>query len=98
MSLDADEGTVTTRVLADAAGPLIVNANAHGGSLWVEVLGNDGKALPAYSKDDCVPLRSDSTQQRVRWKTKDSLPLTDKGVRLKFWLKDAKLYAFRNGR
>ena len=99
VSLDADahEGHVTTRLLSNAAGPLRVNAEAHGGSIRIEVLGENGKPLPGFSKDDCLPLDTDGTDQRVRWKTQASLPTSNNDVRLRFLLRKAKLYSFRCG-
>jgi hypothetical protein len=99
VSLDAgaDEGMITTRVLIDddAAGQLLINAEAQGGAIRVEVIGGDGKVLPGYAKSDCLPSTGDGIRQRVRWKAQDVLPSTDKGIRLRFWLTDAKLYSFQ---
>ena len=97
VSLDAGdrEGIVTTRVLSSLAAPLSVNAQAKGGSIHVEVLSVNGKPLPAFGKEDCVPLTSDGIRQRVRWKTRGSMPGNKKGIRLRFRLKNAKLYSFR---
>jgi len=98
VSLDAGstQGRVTTRLLRDAEGPLLVNADARGGSIRVEVLGQDGAPLPGFSASDCLPLTADETDQRVRWKTQTTLPPSD-GVRLRFSLRDAKLFSFRCG-
>ncbi len=99
VSLDAgpDEGRITTRLLDDAAGPLLVNADARGGSLRVEVLGADGEHLPGFEASDCLPVTTDGTDLPVRWKTQAAVPLADKGVRLRFILREAKLYSFRCG-
>jgi len=96
VSLDAgpEEGRITTRLLSDMAGPLLVNADARGGSIRVEVLGNDGKPLPGFAAGDCRPLTMDGTDQRVRWQTQATLPTSNNDIRLRFSLREAKLYSF----
>ena len=80
-----------------------MNVESPRGRLYVEVCGEDGKALPGFTRNDCVPITSDDTKRLVTWKNGDSLEsLSGKPVRLKFYLINAKIYAFwvssnRNG-
>jgi hypothetical protein len=103
-SLDAGryEGTVTTKVLRGAEGPLAVNfltarGKAYGtGWLKVEVLDEHGKPISGYSLADCNVLRGDHLNQVVTWKTREALP-TGRPIRLRFVMTDARLYSFRAG-
>ncbi len=87
----------TTRAMRHASGPLLVNADASGGSIRVEVLGPGGRPLPGYSARDCAAIRSDGIAHRVRWRSHDRLPDTDEPIRLRFVLVHASLYSFLAG-
>lgn len=99
VSFDAGEaeGSLTTRPMRNAQGPLLVNADASGGSIRVEVLGPDGQALPGYSARDSVAIKTDSVSRKVTWKTANELPDTNDPIRLRFHLKNASLYSFLAG-
>jgi hypothetical protein len=63
--------------------------------VYVEVCSLDGKALPNFSYSDCQPISTDSTKHLVTWKGGNSLELyIGKPIRFKFYLTNAKLYAF----
>jgi len=96
VSLDAGEspGVVTTEPFTPTNQPLVVNADAEGGTVRVELLGDDGKPLPGYSAAECEPLTGDGVEQRIRWRNHDTPP-ADATVRLRFQLRNASLYAFR---
>ena len=98
-SLDASatEGVITTKDLIGAGGPLAVNYAATNGVLRVEVLDEDGNAIPGYSRDDCDPLTGDSVNQTVTWGGLRELPQTKKPLRLRFLLRNASLYSFSAG-
>jgi len=88
-------GTVETRPLIFDGKTLHVNADSQYGKLRVELLDHSGEPIPGFTADDCVPMRADSTDASIRWKKQVSLPtLAGKPVRLKFYLKGAKLYSF----
>jgi hypothetical protein len=95
VSLDAGPsgGYAETVPLQGAGGRLYVNADAREGNLTVEALTLDGKVLPGFSSESCEEIRSDSVRHLVRWKGKDSLA-AGKNYRLRFKLKNAKLYSF----
>ena len=96
-SLDAGEktGTLTTRPLRFKGENLFVNFAAPQGELRVEVLTLDGKTYGGYSAATCVPLRGDSTRQRVTWKSGDNIARAkEKNVKLRFTLTNGALYSF----
>lgn len=96
-SLDAGStgGVLVTRKLINAAGALRVNCSAVGGSIWVEVLDENGDVLPGYSQADCAPLQDDSTDAPVAWGERSTLPATGGPIRLRFILQNASIYSFR---
>ncbi|HEU5318107.1 MAG TPA: glycosyl hydrolase family 32, partial [Chloroflexota bacterium] len=66
------------------------------GEARVEVLGEDGSTLDGFSSDDCAPLRVNTVDARVAWKGGRALQsLTGRPVRLRFRLKNARLYSYR---
>jgi hypothetical protein len=97
VSMDAaqEPGTLTTKPLNFNGRYLYVNANAAKGELQVEVLGPDGKPIAPFTKQNCVPVRSGKTRQRVTWKTaRDLARLRNRPVSLKFYSRNANLYSF----
>ena len=62
----------------------------------MELLDAEGTPLPGYAYADAVPLHGDSVRMPVRWKAgQDVGPQSGKPVRLRFHLRDCKLYAFQ---
>lgn len=59
MSLDtsATEGTLLSKLLFFSGHRLLVNADASGGSLEVELLDRDGAVIPGYSQPAQLPGR-----------------------------------------
>ena len=89
------EGTLTTRVLRFAGKHLFVNLAAPDGELRAEVLDSDGKPIAPFTRDNCVPVRADSTLQAVTWKGATNLAaMAGTPVRLRFHLRNGSLYAF----
>ena len=100
VSVDGGDETgalITKPILCDG-GPLTINAAAQGGMAGVAVLDESGIQYRGYSMEECAKFDGDSLAQRVTWRDKTSLDeLKGKVIRLKFYLKNAKLYAFRLG-
>jgi hypothetical protein len=89
------EGTLTTRPLRFKGSHLFVNADSGSGILAVELLGADGRAIPPFSKSNCLPVHVDSTLHEVRWKGgADLTALAGQVVRVRFHLRGARLYSF----
>jgi hypothetical protein len=62
----------------------------------VEILEKNGVARPGFSRADCPEIYGDAFDQEVRWQSAAELKdLTGQTVRLRFYLRDADLYAFR---
>jgi hypothetical protein len=81
---------VVTQPLVATGDPLRVSADAKGGTLQVEVVETDG-----FKLDDCELVSSDVTDCEVKWKGGKTLAeLKGKTVRLKFVIRNARLYAF----
>ena len=111
VSLDAGpvEGTLTTKPMVWPGGDLLVNVDCNTvagptdrgtGYARVEVLGPRGGTVAGYRVRDCVTLTDDykrgDPNQTVRWRGERSLhALLGRQVRLRFYLRQARLYAFR---
>ncbi|NLS97330.1 MAG: hypothetical protein GXX96_34765 [Planctomycetaceae bacterium] len=97
-SMDADDngGTLTTRPLLFHGNCLFVNVDATSGELAAEILDADGNAIPSYTVRDCKPVRNvDSTICQLEWGDgKDLSGLAGTPARIRFSLKNAKLFAF----
>jgi hypothetical protein len=99
VSLDAADqpGTVTTVPLVYDGDVLTVNADiAKGGYLKAELLDTEGNVLDGYSLSDCNKVTGDELAARITWKKHKTLARNAKqGLRLRFELKNARLYSFR---
>src|SRR5436190_10502084 len=91
-ALDAgpDAGIVVTKPLTFKGTRLLVNLAAKG-SLRVSLLDDSGKAIPGFENAEAT---GDSLSQEIRWAS-DLAALEGKTVRLRFELRDAKLFAFQ---
>ena len=97
VSMDAGEksGTLTTRPVTFSGKQLFVNADCPQGELRVEILDAAGKVIAPFTKENCEPVRADTTKQVVHWKNGGDLSaLAGKPVRFRFHLTNGKLYAF----
>jgi len=99
----ASGGTVTTHPLRltyrggrkPERGILTVNADASLGSIQVELLDAQGKTVPGFSVDDCIPMTVDGLDHIIRWKSQPTLyPVFGKPVKMRFHLKDTTVYGF----
>jgi len=100
-SMDASEpgGILTTRPVRFSGQYLFVNVENPQGQLRVEALDSEGRVIPPFTRDNCVPIQTDSTCQPVQWKTgllgpRDLSRLAGKAVRFRFHLTQGKLYSF----
>ena len=97
VSLDAGEaeGTMTTRLLILEGEHLVINAQAREGSVAVEVLDCESHPITGLSLSDCDTFSGDNVRHTVTWQGKSDLSLLQgQPVRLRFYLKKAKLYSF----
>ena len=95
VSLDAGpfEGWVQTLPMGISGSHLIVNADASGGKLVVEVLSESGESIEGYGADDCTPISSDNVRHSVTWGEREQLP-RDRPICLRFHMRDTDLYSF----
>jgi len=95
VSVNAEDGIVTTKKLVFIGDTLEVNADAKGGSITVEALGDQGKVIEGFSKNDCTPITTDSVRHVVKWTGNSDCHLIQaRPIKLRFYLKKAKLYSF----
>ena len=100
VSVDAgdDTGTLVTKPFRCDGGRLSINAAARGGSVAVVVLDEAGIQHDGFARVDCALFDGDSVHHGVTWRDKLSLEeLKGRDIRLKFYLRSAKLYSFAVG-
>jgi hypothetical protein len=96
-SLDADEagGSVRTRSVRFRGKHLFVNVDATAGELRAEILDEAGRSIPPFSRERAIPVSVDRTLQAVHWQgAPDLSTVSGKPVKLRFHLKNGKLYSF----
>ena len=93
-------GEFTTPVLQFGGARLELNCDgAAGGWLKVEIQDPDGQPLPGYGLADAVAVVGNSTCKPVKWTDRDTVEkLIGQPVRLRFVMRDVKLYAFQFSR
>jgi hypothetical protein len=96
VSVDADgEATLITRRFIAIGDTLVVNAKADQGAIRVEAIDALGRVIKGFSKDDCKPITGDNVRHVVSWKGGSNChPLQARPIKLRFHLKQAKLYSF----
>ena len=66
-----------------------------GGYIKVSVLNENAGGIGGYGESECRGIRTDTTDGEVIWKQNKTLAgLKGRYIRLKFALKDAKIYSF----
>jgi len=90
-------GEITTPLLKFSGKRLELNVETSGGgSVIVELLNENGKPIPGFSKDDAIPVNGNSVRMPVRWGDRAEVStLTGKPVRIRFHMRNCKLYAFQ---
>lgn len=97
-SMDAsfDGGSLTTRPLFLGGNALSLNVRCDYGQVLIELLDAQDHPISGFSKEDCVPLQIDSVDARVAWRNQRSFAgLKEQPVKIKFYLFNARLYAYR---
>jgi len=90
-------GTLITKPLVFSGDCLELNVDTGaGGSLLVEVQDFQGKPIPGFTQEDAQPVRGNYIVKQITWKEKNSVDeLAGKLIKLKFIMRDTKLYAFQ---
>ena len=68
-----------------------------GGSVHVELLDERGEPISGFSREEALPVNGNSVRKQVRWKGLDSdvSRLAGKPIKLRFLMRECKLYAFQ---
>lgn len=101
-----EEGVVTTIPFRpprpNSATHLILNVDASHGEVLAEVTDVDGNPLDMVSRADCIPIKGDHTRAVVNFKAgpghyfgRGNYLRFAQDVRFRFYLRNAKLYAFK---
>jgi len=90
-------GAVTTKPFKLDSSKLEVNVDAAQGRFCVEVLDATGQPFPGFAQKDCQNIKGvDELRFEPKWKRHVNLSvLRDREVRLRFHLRNARLYAFK---
>lgn len=91
----ADGGSLVTLPFECAGGDLEINASARGGHVSVAVLDEEGFEHAGFARVCSALFDGDSVCQRMKWKDAVFDTLKGQRIRLKFYLQNASLYAFR---
>ena len=92
---DAGEGgSLTTEALDCAGDCLFINGDSRKGRICVEVLDQEGRVIPGFSREECIPFVEDSTCARIVWRDFSRIKKDHGALRLKFYLENASLYSF----
>jgi hypothetical protein len=98
------EGVLTTIPLQPTEPTwIILNADASEGEILVEVTDRDGNPIEGCTRADCIPIRGDHVRAVVNFKVETSqlfsrgnfMRFSGQIVRFRFYLRNAKLYAFK---
>ena len=90
-------GSIVTKPFKLVSNHLSINTNAEKGEIQVEILDAEGQAIPGYSGKDAPRTNGiNELAWQPQWKTATSLSaLRNQVIRLKFNLRQARLYAFQ---
>jgi hypothetical protein len=97
MDAGADEGSLLAGPWRMLPRRFLINADAEGGSVEVELVDGYERPLPGFSRADCIPITTSGKNQQVHWKG-DPHPCevdaeTRGGFMARITLKNAKLYS-----
>lgn len=87
-----EPGRIVTPAVIVAGESLSLNADAHDGSIGVQILDRDSKPIDGFAFADSAPVTADSLDAPLTWK-RPILDLKDKPVRIEFSLTNARLFA-----
>lgn len=90
-------GELLTRPLTFSGEHLEINySTSAAGQVLVELQDAEGKPIPGYTLEDCVPIYGDHIARTVEWKNgADVSALAGRPIRLRFVMSDADLYSLK---
>jgi len=100
VSLDASRqtGTLVTKPFSFTGDTLLVNCDASKGEVAVEVLDARSRKIAPFTLGNCEAIEADAVNHVVRWRGDGELSrLVGTPVRLRFTVRNARLYAFQFG-
>ncbi|MFZ1756985.1 MAG: hypothetical protein WAU10_24760 [Caldilineaceae bacterium] len=87
-------GQVTLKAIDSSPyGALTLNANAQEGSIWVELLNNEGRRIPGFDRAQALPITGDRLEHTVAWQTRTLAELPAQQVMLRIYIENAELFA-----
>ena len=102
---DVNGGYVITKEVKVTAPKLLVNCSVEHrafsrdwhGSVHTELVERTGRAIGGYTFRDCDPNHVDDLAHEITWKKKDVSALIGQNVYVRFYLRNAYVFAFRFG-
>lgn len=90
-------GTLTTVPMVFSGNWLELSVDTSaGGYVVAEIQDRQGQPIPGFTEQDAHPIRGSYVVKRISWKEKTAVSeLAGKPVKLKFNMRDTKLYAFQ---
>jgi hypothetical protein len=90
-------GTIVTKSFLLQGNQLELNADVSSGCIKVDLLNEDGSPIPGFSGDKAALIQNqDRSQLNVKWNNQGDLThLKGKIIKIRFRLKNAKLYLFQ---
>ena len=72
---------------------LTLNANAQAGTVWVEVLDEEGRRIPGFDRAHALPIKGDRLEHPVAWQEGTLQQVPVKNVMLRIYIENAELFA-----
>ena len=98
-SYDADSkgGELITKPIIFTGSRLTLNVDTSAtGEVKVEIQDEDGKSITNFDLNSCEPIHANECSKVVKWKHGvDVSNLSGKPIRLRFLMRNTKLYAFQ---
>ena len=93
------EGVLVTRALRTTGEHLHINAACRNGgsntsSIAAELTDAVGTPIPGFTKQECIPFRSDRVEHRFKWRSGKSIP-SGGFLRVRFFLQQAEIFSFQ---
>ena len=89
-----EDGTMTTRAFVFLGDTLLLNADAVGGAIAVEVLDREGRPIDGFGRDEAVVMTEDKIRHTLAWKGhKDLHQLQGRPIRLRLHLRSSRVFS-----
>jgi len=83
-----------TRIFAISEPGFEMNADAFKGEILVEICDGDGKVVPGFEMENCVPIKKDGLRIPINWKgNPDQSKLLNTNIRLRVSAKNSDVYS-----